>query len=488
MEWTEAQIDGISRAFSYRQALGCPVCRAPISAEEEPGGTGSRKVVAFLCSGCGRKARLPFMTIGPEDFIHKPFTRCPACGEERFGLLSVYGDSYAKRCAACLHSDTYSLPALRKTVIYLDQPAISNMMFVVNPETPQFKERRVDPFWFALFGKLDRLSKLQLIVCPDTDVQEEESLVHMDFEALRHMYEQLSHGVTFYDAATIERFQLQMHARNWLAGRPEDPPDLQRERIVHGDLNGWIDVLHIAVRGRVTGEQIEALRATRGRTHEGIARVFEKWRGETGLPFEAWFEREVAAAGRTILQIYDERVRRLAEAQMRLRVPSMEDFEHPQAVVVVTMIQNDFEESGLTPEEALRKAREYLSSASLRHVPSIKISAMLWASIARKAAAGRRRPPSQGSFNDIKVIASILPYCDALFIDNEMCGYLQEQPLVTDLRYGARVFCQNSRDEFLAYLDEVERAAQPEHVALVKRVYGENWGQPYTGIFGGKKA
>jgi hypothetical protein len=108
---------------------------------------------------------------------------------------------------------------------------------------------------------------------------------------------------------------------------------------------------------------------------------------------------------------------------------------------------------------------------------------MLWASIARKAAAGQKRPPSRGTVNDIRVIGSILPYCDAMFVDNEMRGYLREEPLTTELQYGVRVFSKNNLDDFLSYLDEIERAADPAHVALVERVYGKDWGKPYVQMF-----
>ena len=36
------------------------------------------------------------------------------------------------------------------------------------------------------------------------------------------------------------------------------------------------------------------------------------------------------------------------------------------------------------------------------------------------------KPPSKGTFTDVNAIASILPYCDALFVDAEMAGYLGE--------------------------------------------------------------
>jgi hypothetical protein len=426
------------------------------------------------------------MTITPADFIHPPYARCPHCGENRFGLLSVHARSYSKRCAACLYAETRRLPEIRKRVIYLDQPAISNMMFALNPATRQHREGRVDPFWLRLFEKLDRLSKLQLIVCPDTDVQEHESLAYQHFEALRQTYEQLSGGVSFYDAGTIERFQLQVHARNWLAGRPDDIPQLDSNRITHGDLHGWTDILLITVRGQVTEEQVDAVRQAREQTHDGLTGLFEKWRTERGVTFTEWYERELKATGETTLQVYWERVKRMAEVQMGVRPPALEDLGHPPAVVLVTALHRDLVSQGVPEDEALAKVQTYLRSPHLRHVPSVQISAMLWASVARKAAAGRRRPPTRGAYNDVRVISSILPYCDAMFIDNEMRGYLAEEPLRSSLQYPVQLFSQNNRDEILTYLDDLETAANPKHFALVRAVYGDDVGKPFVTMFGAK--
>jgi hypothetical protein len=138
---------------------------------------------------------------------------------------------------------------------------------------------------------------------------------------------------------------------------------------------------------------------------------------------------------------------------------------------------------GLSAADASSKAREYLASPSLRHVPSIKISAMLWAAIARKAASGQRRLPTRGVVNDLRVISSLLPYCDVMFIDNEMRALLNEEPLATELGSYAKVYSPNNRDDFLSSLDELARSAPDDHLTMVKEVYGEERVRPYMDIF-----
>jgi len=127
--------------------------------------------------------------------------------------------------------------------------------------------------------------------------------------------------------------------------------------------------------------------------------------------------------------------------------------------------------------------QEYLMSASLKDVPFNKISSMLFAAIARKAASGQKRPPNRGMCNDIDCISTLLPYCDAMFIDNECHGYLQESPLRECITYGTKTFGWNNRKEFLAYLSGILSSGSKEHLRLIEEVYGPGWSQPYTTLY-----
>ena len=49
----------------------------------------------------------------------------------------------------------------------------------------------------------------------------------------------------------------------------------------------------------------------------------------------------------------------------------------------------------------------------------MKIQAMMVAAIAMLAAGGKKEPPNEGITQDIKTVAHLLPYCNAMFMDNE---------------------------------------------------------------------
>ena len=101
---------------------------------------------------------------------------------------------------------------------------------------------------------------------------------------------------------------------------------------------------------------------------------------------------------------------------------------------------------------------------------------MLFAAMARRATNGQKRVPNRGTPNDIDMISSYLPYCDAIFIDDEFAGLLREEPIATEVgKYGTRVFSTRTREEFLAYLREIQAALPAEHLAQVVVTYGESW-------------
>ena len=71
-----------------------------------------------------------------------------------------------------------------------------------------------------------------------------------------------------------------------------------------------------------------------------------------------------------------------------------------------------------------------------------------------------------------------------MFLDRECHGYLQDEPLRSDVvAYECAAFSRSNRDDLLSYLDDLEASVAPEHRDLVFEVYGENWLEPYETLF-----
>ena len=413
--------------------------------------------------------------VRPQDFIGGPFSECPRCHAPQLGLLSVHRHHYVKRCRACVAAHSADLPPVAKAVVYLDQLALSNMMFALNPNTPQFQAGRVEPFWRAAFERLDVLVKLQRIVCPQSSTHWFESMVSPHARELDDLARLLSMGVRFQPVPVLRRFQVQRHARQWLAGAGEEEVVLERREVLDGNaLDGWTDRMQIVVRSHWTAGQLEDIRAARDQTHAGIVRIFQRWQTESSRKFQDWYAEELDGFGK---RIRGEFLRLVASGP--LAVLNMSD-----DAMVPLMIQRDFEFGGLSDDEAWDRLHAFLQTVQWDRLPVARLGAMLWASLARKAASGMKTPPTTGVVHDIETLAAILPHCDAIFLDNEMRAYLQEQPLRDAVaRYGTQVFSMSTKDGFLAYLDDLRAQVPDDHVRLVHTVYGADWPTPFTGLY-----
>jgi len=425
----------------------------------------------------------------PKMFISSPYIKCPKCGKESFGILMICDHHYCRRCRECFYprgtesSASYPLPKLDKKIIYVDQFAISNMMKSLNPQTKAYQKGRLDGFWIRLFERLDSLCKLQLIICPVSDFHTNESLLSPYFEPLKRMYKLLSQDVSFCDCETIKSFQIYDHAMNWISGKEEKQLKLDVHSIVYGNINAWQDKLTISVNLQYGPDWIDDLKKTREKIHKGLSEIFRQWQSEKNKTFDDWFEKESMDFGRLTAQIYlkyRERFAQISQGQVEL---TRNDMVPVPSVTLVHSIRDAFKRTGIQDHNIWSKIGEYLASSSLKNIPFVKISSMLYASLARKAANGRKKRPNQGMVNDIAIISALLPYCDAMFIDNECHAYLKEQPLCDAIAYGTAIFSQNTRVEFLNYLDKIELKATREHLDKVNEVYGKSWRDPYKTLY-----
>jgi hypothetical protein len=81
------------------------------------------------------------------------------------------------------------------------------------------------------------------------------------------------------------------------------------------------------------------------------------------------------------------------------------------------------------------------------------------------------------------MMATVLPFCDAIFTEKQLASFFNEPPLKQCLSEMPKIFSLNSQDKFLEYLDQLEKEASPAHLKLVEKVYGKDWGTPYVGVF-----
>jgi hypothetical protein len=394
----------------------------------------------------------------PRGLIIKPFEDCPCCGaESEFGLLTVSARSYTKRCRRCMKDRTYDLPLVSKRVIYLDQHAISHMAKALHPESAHLygpdDPRTQRGFWREAFGRLDRLHKLQLLVCPSSDLQRQESLLDDRLTAtLRTMYEHLAGETRFADHRGVRRAEIDEAFCAWLDNR--EARAVGRREIIHGRLDAWLDKIRVSA--RLGLEHIEGglARGTRDRMDAELGGIVERWKSGPRLSFGEYYERELRA---------------YAEP------PWPSGWHHRMAVRM--------EQRGIEPSAYDQRISAFAASGRMSDVPSLRIDAAMWAALADEIVSGRAARPSRGMAYDILAIAHFLPYCDAMFVDSQCARLLTSDPVQERLPSHGRIFSIRAQDEFLDFLDDIERDAPAGHDELVRRVYGDHWLEPFEAIY-----
>lgn len=419
--------------------------------------------------------------LDPRVFIGPPFYTCPKCSKPALGTLMFGRRVVNRRCRECGHTESERLPELHKRLVYLDQFAYSNMAKALDPVWAAQRPPQA-PFWTELFDVVDRSMKLQLIVCPHSTVHEKESSVSAHPEVLRTLYEHLSAGVSFRYPQQILCAQWAYGLDVWLRGKLPDYGSLPPEGVLNRSPHEWLETIRISVNMPGAGPDATTGREVRSRSYAAMGQWHLHWQGEE-MGFEDWYRFERGGNAFTVWELYKEHQALLAKA-IRGEIPmNTEDLWNPRLEVgTIQALVRVAERHENTPKDVLAAVGDFLNSRSAQDAPANDIGAMMMAALARKARAGQKRLPSPGMWNDITAIAHFLPYCDAMFVDNECAGLLAEEPLRSRVPGTDRVYCLNTKERFLAFLDGLEQEAGADHRDRVVRAYGENWLVPYREV------
>jgi len=421
--------------------------------------------------------------IDPRDFIMTPYLHCPKCGAEEYGVLSVSDIRCRRRCRACWHVATVYLPKIKKRIVYVDQFAFSNIMKFLSPEAKGHERATAEPFWKELFEILGVVCHLQLVACPDSREHQHESLVSPFYKSLKHTYEHFSGGVSFHDSETIRIQQIADLARAWVKNEPV-AFDFNPESISSGRLHDWSGRFFITVDGILPGT-VDELRTRRNKTHQGLQKVFEHWQREK-KSFKEVFATEKAAYGQTLIQMYAKDCWKRAQMpsmMMRGQMPPLDAVLPSRAESLVMSLLFVFEQE-VGKERKNAKLAEFFNSGAINEAPFNLIDAAMFASLAAKAASGQKEIPNQGTMTDINIVSTLLPYCDAIFVDNKCRALLHDIPRDCALPYACKVFSPNTGDNFIRYLSEIRDSATAGHLKLIEEIYGPDPVKPQSGIYG----
>jgi len=377
--------------------------------------------------------------------------------------------------------DRFPLPTLRKKIIYLDQFVVSNLMKLENPAHQRNDKLKTDPFWHELRALLMELRRLQLIVCPDSASHVSESRISPFNAELKKMYEHLSGGVTFDSFEAIQSRQIGELAHAWSEGQ-EPEFDFNARKVLSEDPNKWGKRYYITFQDNpfVIPANIKAARAT---MHAHITHLFRDVWSKEKRSFQYWYDLErngfQGYLGRAVLKARRERLETMLAFRPGVE-PSLEVLGKVLGSPEEALCEGlrhimQFPRTGgqRTPKEVAALEKSFGEANRIADAPFVKLQAIMFAAIAMSAAGGKKEPPNEGMTTDIETVAYLLPYCDAMFMDNE-CRSLLNVPLALRPPEASRVYSLNSRAEFLECLRSLRAGLTPEHIQALRDVYGED--------------
>ena len=198
--------------------------------------------------------------------------------------------------------------------------------------------------------------------------------------------------------------------------------------------------------------------------------------------FSYWYEHELGGYASSLPELYIRHLKDNLMISYGLAPFDLNKVLPNEGFSVITEIKDEFAKRGIGEPELSTKTKEFLDSREFKMLPFNKISSLLYAGVARQAANGRKKLPTQGFASDVDVISGLLPYCDAMFIDNECSSILSEKPICDEINYPTRIFSLSNKEEFLEYLESIKNSASQEHLQAVREVYGDDWGKPFWEI------
>lgn len=391
---------------------------------------------------------------------------------------------YVRRCISCWFDQSLPLSPLKKRIIYLDQFVISNMMKELDPTNA-----RAAGFYRSLFEKLDRLSKLQLIVCPYSPIQDHESIVDSRYEKIRAVFRQLSHGISFLDPKTLLHADIAQAFRSWISGNPSEPV-VDRRFALTKNPDVWQSEYRIDLNLTMPGLSQE-LKEAHGLVTNRLHQTCEEWRTARDFDFTDVFNNELAGTARLILQRYARYAAHFAAVSAGIAPFDDEACFAPREATLVLGMSSELASSFPMWDERFERILEFFGSEHFRTIPRVRMAALLWATTAREINSGRNPDhfPTAAMFNDIDALSSYSPFCDAMFVDREISHLAKQGELREELFGSTHLFSlrKDEKTDFLAFLDAIEENASAEHLQMVEKVYGADWPTPFVDLLAARQ-
>lgn len=372
----------------------------------------------------------------------------------------VHGTTLSRGCGRCKHWERITLPKLRKQIVYLDQSLLSSAF------------KGGDLRAMQAVTLVSQLASEQLLVAPHSNVHEDETHQWTGYGGkcatdLMEFIERTARGVEFLPTFRVEHTQAY---KGFTAYLRQDAPvyRIEASDAMSGDLHEWHNYVYITVGGYLGNAQLVSRYKTEA--VDTLIDVLDMWSKSTAT-FDQDIALEVRDAGRNYLREYFKFVSRVSNGDFGAMLDAP-----ISSHCVQTLLHALPEET--QRDEAMQDIARYFASPYFAALPCEWLSARIFATLKAMVRDGafanreKAREKLSGVFFDVKHIATYAPYSDAIFVDNQMANILGQPSVGLHNKFGTRVFCLNTIEQFMSWLTRSRQAMSTDHRLNLQRVYG----------------
>jgi hypothetical protein len=316
---------------------------------------------------------------------------------------------------------------------------------------------------------VNRVSLLQRAIFPQSSIHRDETIVWQHGNELTIAHEMLGGETKFQNHHDIELDQVLTFARAYI-DKTQPHVSFDVDDILEGDRNSWLPDLHITVDMDWTAIADDVKARADSAVPEWNS-LYNFWKDKKPT-FEQVLAHELNSFRTAKVGAVDSIRAKLDAAIDAGNAYEALNVAHYPVVREVNALKRMFLESGAPSDQLGNAVTTFWDWQGNKAMPVHRISAYLFAAIARKLAAGQKRLPTRGMSNDIVAISTYGPYVDAMFLDNECAALLSEEPLKTEIGITANIFSLNSVDVFLEYLTSLADSTPREIREKATEIYG----------------
>ncbi len=379
---------------------------------------------------------------------------CPRCNLRRIRPVDIQNGtllSFECPIPRCGWRAQTPLPAIRKTIIYLDTSTVSHMAKALQSGDS------ASP-WMRLHTTLRRAVADEVLCCPASPI------VHDEAERSLLAAEIIRLSEDFADPGLnpemrVRDAQLSRALERFLRNEPPRlETDLPSQDAFARDIHQWLPVWRVRISPRYPPSWVQSTRHTKERGLAEREPIYEDY-ARSAADFEAIRAYEVWGYGHGLRLFGEQSLRRRLALEP---VPSDDPIAHLLPNTYDLIVDQIAQKGGVGYAESWRRTAEFLESDHVQLTPMADLQSRLHAALAMRRRGPTPRCPQASDIFDIDHIATFMPYVDIFIADRFFASLCNQRDMRLGDPYGTeiRTLGEKDIDSFIGRIDELTSSSQ----------------------------